>query len=237
MSTSSRTAIVIPTWNNSKCLSMALSSLFHMTDDKNFHVIVVDNGSGTETAKCLKDYDVQVVRLEKNEGFVRGTNAGLAEVEPDDDVCLMNDDVCIVDPDWLTKLRMHLTGDVGAVGPSTNYAIGAQAMWSAKRFPLVHKVPWLTGFCMLVSAEAFLKVGMLDEAFGMGGSDDLDYSIRIRRAGYRMLVVHEAFVFHWGSVTMNKIQGYDEAIVNTNRNTLLGKWGAAALEELGRVEL
>jgi hypothetical protein len=41
---------------------------------------------------------------------------------------------------------------------------------------------------MLVKKEVIDKIGGLDERFGMGGNDDLDYSIRIKEAGYRLKV-------------------------------------------------
>jgi GT2 family glycosyltransferase len=175
-----------------------------------YRVIVVDNGSGSKTRDYLATKDVEVVRLNENRGFVRGTNAGLERVRDGEDVLLLNDDVCVVDPGWLSKLASLLVDDVGAVGPTSNFVMGSQSMvyFPEDLLPVVHEAKFLVGFCMLIRSDVFSEVGVLDERFGMGGCDDMDYSIRVRRAGFRMLVNRNSFLFHWGSMSIKRFGSY-----------------------------
>ena len=230
-------AIVIPTWDNSKCLQITIDSLFRVTEGGGFRVIVVDNGSGAKTRDYLATQDVEVVRLNENQGFVKGTNAGLERVQDGEDVLLLNDDVCIVSPDWLDTLYIHLHADganLGAVGPVTNLAIGQQNMLYGAPFEFYHDTKFLVGFCMLIKGAAFQSVGGLDERFGIGGCDDLDYSIRLRDAGYGLRVVRDSFVFHYGSMSINRIGGW-KTIEEAGRSALMEKWGPKVLKELSNV--
>lgn len=49
---------------------------------------------------------------------------------------------------------------------------------------------------MAISKECFEKVGLWDEAFYPGNFDDDDMSVRIRRAGFRIICDGDVFVQH-----------------------------------------
>ncbi|MHB0859247.1 MAG: glycosyltransferase family 2 protein [Anaerolineae bacterium] len=57
------------------------------------------------------------------------------------------------------------------------------------------EVGWVTGACMLVRAEAYQQVGLLDEGFFMY-SEELDWCRRIADAGWRIVYLPEAVVVH-----------------------------------------
>jgi GT2 family glycosyltransferase len=52
------------------------------------------------------------------------------------------------------------------------------------------------GFCMLIKREVVSKIGLLDEIFGIGGYDDMDYSRRVWQAGYKCVKARGAYVIH-----------------------------------------
>jgi len=57
------------------------------------------------------------------------------------------------------------------------------------------EVDSVVGACMLVRAEALQKVGLMDERFFMYG-EDLDWCLRIKQAGYRVMYVPSVIVHH-----------------------------------------
>ncbi len=57
------------------------------------------------------------------------------------------------------------------------------------------EVDAVVGACMLVRGEAITAVGLLDERFWMYG-EDLDWALRIRRAGWRVVYRPEVVVQH-----------------------------------------
>jgi len=55
----------------------------------------------------------------------------------------------------------------------------------------------LLGFCMMVRREVLQKVGLFDEELVLG-SDDLEFCLRLRSNGYRLLIARDVFVHHEG---------------------------------------
>ena len=231
------TLIVVPTWSNVKYLVCCLESLFDLTREADFRVVVVDNGSTDQTQEYLGDvkkrHGVIVHRNETNLGFVKAMNQGLGYAAPGDDILWLNDDVQIVDGLWLKKMSNLLQAKgVGAVGPTSNFVMGLQQFSLSPQIPYSgHSANFLIGFCLLVSAEAFARVGLLDERFGFGGNDDLDFSIRLRDAGYNLVIDRSTFVYHYGCKSISRIGGY-EVVEKETRPKLVEKWGQARVDEL-----
>ncbi len=235
-------AIIIPTWNNVPYLYRCIESLYHFTEGPAWRLLVIDNGSTDDTPEYLQEKlewvttsgspnSLHILRNEENLGFIRATNQGLYELRADEHALLLNDDTQLVDPFWLARLAENLRDDVGAVGPVSNFVMGLQSMSYSDRLPRAHFTNLLIGFCMLLRADAVARVGFLDERFGLGGNDDLDYCIRLNQAGFALRVERSAFVFHYGAKSISRIGGYAQ-IEPATRQTLVEKWGQARVDQL-----
>jgi SAM-dependent methyltransferase len=82
--------------------------------------------------------------------------------------------------------------------------MGSQNIW-AKTRGWAFNTSFLVGFCMVINREILDKIGGVDETFYTG--DDIDLSIRFRKAGYRMIVLPMVFVYHHGFQTGEKVHG------------------------------
>ena len=91
--------------------------------------------------------------------------------------------------------------DVGAVGPASNAVLRWQSMGLDAR--PYHEVSALSGFCFLTRKEIIEKIGLLDES--LFGGDDIDYSIRIRDANYKLVCCRKSFVYHYYAQTGKKL--------------------------------
>lgn len=197
--------IVIPTFNNLEYLIPCVQSIMDNTVSF-YNFKIVNNG-----AKQLEDYvkGLDIIHTGQNLGWMGGINAALKEL-PDNCkyVLLMNDDTHILpnDYDWLDKLRDVLDKDptVGAVGPASNVVAGWQNM-RHRRIPATVSVKFLIGFCCLIRRELLEQIGGLDES--LPGGDDLDWSIAIRKLGYKLIARRDVFVYHHGFVTGTKVRG------------------------------
>ena len=113
------TSLILLAWNRWALTARALDSLL-ASDLGDSEILVVDNGSVDATGAGLAAYAdrVRVLRLERNLGFVRGNNAGIAVAAPGSDLVLLNNDLVFEQRDWLTRLRgCALThADTGIVG-------------------------------------------------------------------------------------------------------------------------
>jgi GT2 family glycosyltransferase/glycosyltransferase involved in cell wall biosynthesis len=172
--------------------------------DYPYELIVVDNGSTdssqTELQNMLKRGAIdQLVLLDRNLGYAGGNNEGVRRANGEYYV-FVNSDV-IVSPNWLGNLIGDFSDrDVGAVGP-VSQKVGSstfpqrvqyQNQKSGTKFDLKRA----SGFCLAVSKECFEKVGPWDEAFYPGNFDDDDMSVRIHRAGFRIICDGDVFVQH-----------------------------------------
>ena len=244
--------IIIPTWNNLKYLKVCVDSVRRNTDWPH-NVIVVSSGTdGTED--WLKEQpDVIRVASPTRMHFAQANNEGLKAAK-EKYVCLLNDDT-LVGQGWLGAM-MHecMKPGIAAVGPFSNCDRG----WlhdEAIRVEGVDLVPgmhleqvekiipavgrfhhrkevverkWLAFYATLLKREAVDKTGLLDENF-KSGDEDVDYSVRLRQAGYRLVSTWDSWVFHFGGKTRKNSETADYALHHEedrkNHEYFEKKWG------------
>jgi len=223
-------AIVVPTWDNRGQLEPMLDSLLYHPD-KSFgsHVYVVNNGKpGSCDFAKEKPYAGRVTIFEPGENL--GWEGGLKHaIELTDEPLILfcNDDVLFKRfcPEWLVRMSyLFVNRDVGAAGPLSNVVMGCQNV--AAGLGNVSSVRYLIGFCMLVRREALEKAGGIDTS--LPGGDDIDLSIRLRKAGYRLMADPSSFVWHHGFGSGRRMHGdyYNSpAMTQATNDALIRKHG------------
>jgi GT2 family glycosyltransferase len=204
-------AAVIPTWNGWDDTNLCLKSLA-AADPAPALVRVVDNGSTDGTPDRLRsDWpEVDLLALPENLGFSKAVNRALEDLigEPSiEAIFLLNNDV-MVDPGVLSPLceTLNASPRVAGVCPLITYAEppervwyggGSVSLWRGRvghrhirartdRIPMeVSDTGYLTGAAALLSSECLCEVGLLDERFPFY-AEDVDWSLRARRAGWRL---------------------------------------------------
>jgi GT2 family glycosyltransferase len=208
-------------------------------------IIVVNNAStdGTSLWLCGQAADgICVLNEETNLGWVGGINKGLDYVDTDSDyVIFANNDVIVESAGWERRLLSHFDSTVGAVGPISNYVAGRQNRVFDHPGITEEETNFLIGFFMCVRKGVIEEAGLLEDLhsfqkdeFRLSGGDDLDYSIRIRKLGYRLLIARDVFVYHAGSQSIKaKLtdQEYTKLCDDSNE-VLKEKWGAGIFEDL-----
>ncbi len=240
------TSIVILTFNELPHTRRCLESVRRHTA-RPFELVVVDNGSSDGTVEYLRSLsDLRLIENEVNRGFPAAANQGIVASRGNEVVLLNND--TIVTHGWFERLASALSSsdDVGLVGPcsnnvpgpqrvSTNYPdpTGADGSHGLDEFAVAHArrhaarvedADVLVGFCLLVRRDVFSKVGLLDEAFGIGTFEDYDLCRRAAATGYRSVIAVDAFVHHVGSATFRGC-GIDPApLLDRNGEVFRGRW-------------
>lgn len=213
-------AIIIVNWNRKEDTLACLESLSRITYP-NARVIVVDNGSSDGSAQAVRGLfgRAMVIALPQNLRFAGGNNIGLREVlaRGDDYALLLNNDT-LVEPDFLDHLITAAESDpkIGLAGPKILYCDRPGVIWFAGgvlkaswgyvrhyglrrpdngRFDQPKKVSFLTGCCLLIRREVLETVGLLDEGYYLY-SEDADYCLRARRAGFELYYEPQARIFH-----------------------------------------
>ncbi|SFA51832.1 Glycosyltransferase, GT2 family [Anoxybacillus pushchinoensis] len=236
-----KTSIIILTHNKLDYTKQCIESIRQYTREGTYEIIVVDNHSTDGTVEWLQlQKDIRTIFNNENVGFPKGCNQGI-QVATGENILLLNNDV-IVTKNWLDHLLvcLHSADDIGAVGPVTNSAayystipVNYTSVDEMHVFASQHNVldpnKWeerlkLIGFCMLIKREAVDKVGLLDERFTPGNFEDDDYSVRLRKAGYRLMLCKDTFIHHYGSVSwQDDSNGYSK-LLRDNQKKFEEKW-------------
>jgi len=242
--------VVILAWNAWEHTRTCLESL-RPTLRAGDQVVVVDNGSTDATgAELMKLPWVEVVSNHANTGFAPGCNQGAAQARGDVIVFLNND--TMVHGGWLDELLVPFVDpQVGAVGPRSNNVSGHQMVrdtpyrsddvssfgrfsdgWREAHAGQSSECERLVGFCVAVRTAAFRQVGGFDEEYLVGGFEDDDLSMKLRSAGFRLLVSHGSFVHHAAHVTFdaNGVDWKHQQLVNMIR--FREKWGTQRVPPL-----
>lgn len=173
-------SIVIPTFNHLEdCLKPCLASIIQHTDLTKAEVIVVANGctDGTEDyVRSLKNPSIRLIHFADPQGYTRSTNAGIQNATGDYVVLLNNDNVLLGQPfnQWIEYLKQPFLDPKMAIS-------GVTKIWDKYT-----KYSFIIFFCAMIKRDIFTRIGLLDETFNPGGGEDIDFSIRVQKAGYRI---------------------------------------------------
>lgn len=212
---------VILNLNGGDWLLETLDSVTQMTYP-NFKVMVVDNGStdGSQQAIRSRYLEMVLIENEKNLGFGEGNNVGIryALDQGADWVLLLNNDI-LVDPSLLTELMQAgaLGGKIGILGPKIYYQAEPTKLWYAGgqinyftgltshrglreedhgQYDRRQETDYVTGCALLIHREVLQEIGLFDAAYYPAYAEDADLCVRAKRAGYRILYVPQAKLWH-----------------------------------------
>jgi GT2 family glycosyltransferase len=215
--------IIIPSYNNWQYLGPCLQSiLLHRTTPGLAHVTVINNGHVDSIPLGVREGnpEVTVITPGENLGWERGLKLGVEKTDAPF-IVLMNDDtfVPVSSAGWMYELiQMFADAKVGAVGPSSNCVMGPQNMFLPSAGNHINEVTFLIGFCMMVRREALEKAGGIDDSYPYHG-DDLDLSIRLRHAGYKLLNNKVVMIYHHGFKTGQREFGSEWNSVEMTQQT------------------
>ena len=225
------TAIVLLNWNSADMTSECIRSLYEMKA-ASFEVIVVDNGSKDGSAEYLHKQFPQITILpqDHNLGFAAGCNVGmkLAMQRGFKYVLPLNNDT-VVDPAFLEELLRAADEhpQAAVISPKIYFwdmpdrfwwAGGSFSLWTGMakhigrkkvdkgQFDRGVEIDWATGCAVLMNSSVLWETGLFDESF-FGNGEDLDLSLRIRKAGYKIWFAPKSKLWHKEGVDYRKNVG------------------------------
>lgn len=257
-------SLIVPTRDGYEHLKTCIDSIVQKTTYPHYEILVVDNQS---TCPLTLGYLDSLRNGTQGQGRVRvlshdqafnysAINNEAAGQANGSVLGLVNNDVEVISPEWLTEMVSHaMRPDVGCVGAKLYYpdgtlqhagvvlGIGGVAGHSHKYFPgsasgyfsrlrTVHNVSAVTGAVLLVRKATFEAVGMLDAQGLSVAFNDVDLCIKVRNAGYRNLWTPYAELYHHES----KSRGADESPEKqvrfaSERDLMLQRWGASLFQD------
>lgn len=172
---------------------------------------------------CKDQANFVLIEHEVNKMYTKTVNDGL-RASTADYVITLNSDT-IVTRGWLQGLVRCMRSDqkIGVVGPLSNAAswqnvpilLDEDKQFAVNDIPnnmtpnemaeyvnqvsyhVYPRVPFVNGFCFMISRQTIDKVGYLDEeTFPTGYGEENDYCLRVAEAGFSLAIADDTYVFH-----------------------------------------
>lgn len=252
-------SLIIPTRNGLRLLRKCVESILQKTDYPNYEILIIDNNSDDPATleyfrQIETDSRVFVMRDEQPFNYSLINNGAVSKARGDF-VALINNDIEVISPNWLSEMMSHAvqTG-VGVVGARLWYpddrlqhggvvlGIGGVAGHAHKFLPkgahgyfsrgeLTQTLSAVTAACVVVRKSTYEAVGGLDENL-MVAFNDVDFCLKVREAGWRNVWTPFAELYHHESAT----RGSEDTPQKKERfrrevMLMLAKWGEKLISD------
>ncbi len=226
-----KTAIVILNYNGIGVLQEYLNTLVLSTDKFKCDIIVIDNASTDESIKYLNEHHpkVRLITLDKNYGYAGGYNKGLSSLNYEY-FALVNSDIEATE-NWLIPLISQMEEDtsIGCIQPkilsitnpqSFEYAGAAGGYIDILGYPFCRgrvfdsieednnqyddnkEVAWVSGAAFVIRKSLFEEFEGFDADY-FAHQEEIDFCLRIRKAGYKCIASGNSSVYHLGGGTLS----------------------------------
>jgi GT2 family glycosyltransferase len=222
-------SLIIPTYNGYEITKQAIDSILEKTTYSNYEILLVDNNSNDPIALAY----FEDLGLHKKISVLRypypfnysAINNFAAKQAKGAIIGLVNNDVEVISPQWLTEMVSHaLREDIGCVGAMLYFendtiqhagviiGVGGVGGHSHKyfkredhgyfsRLKLVQNLSAVTAACLLVRKNVFNELNGLNEKDLTIAFNDVDFCLKAQAAGYRNLWTPYAELYHYESIS------------------------------------
>jgi GT2 family glycosyltransferase len=226
-----RVSVIVPTRDSIDLLTVCIESVLDLSKNKELEVIIVDNGS-KEPATLdrfelwRRERNVLILRSDCEFDYSALMNAAVSQSSAPL-VTFLNNDTRIISPHWVDEMCGWLELDeVGAVGAKLYYGdetiqhagvvlgVGAVASHAFKRekrnasgynslLRCARDVSAVTAAFMMTKRSLFLDVRGFDSSLRVA-YNDVDYCLKLRSLGFRVIWTPEVECFHFEGKTRGK---------------------------------
>jgi GT2 family glycosyltransferase len=236
------------------CVDSILDSLPLYPGD--WEIVIVDNDSSEPTTRryfeeVVSTARVRVVRFRGPFNWSAINNYGAREAAGEL-LVFVNNDTVVLTKDWCTELAANaMRTDIGAVGARLIYAdgtiqhagvlLGIEGVAGHEgvgetlvaggyfgRSQLLRSAAAVTGACLATRRDIFEKTGGFDDLALKVAFNDVDYCMKVRQAGYRVIYNPFAVLYHLESKSRGR--EISEAQITRHRSEAIAfraRWGEA----------
>lgn len=214
-----RISVIIPTLNGAELVESCVSSFIQTVNRIDYELIVVDDGSQQEEKEKMRilssKYSFRCIELPTRNSYAKAVNTGIKDATGEY-VLLLNNDVVFRQADWLYHMLITAENswNIGIVGCRLLYPNGTIQHAGGILLPderydhlyrgkegnlheacLVYDVEAVTGALMLIKKKVIEDIGLLCEDYPLS-YEDVDYCLRARQRGWRVVYCGKAFAVH-----------------------------------------
>ncbi|BCU69048.1 glycosyltransferase family 2 protein [Stygiolobus caldivivus] len=219
-------SIIIPTSNAEDTIEKVLNSIISQ-DFKEFEIIIIDNGSEDKTEEIVKKFseqnkaNIKYFKYEHKLGHAGAINEGISKASGDL-VLILHDDLVLGESNWLSEMVKVMEKDEVGIASSL-FVTPVRKLNSIinKAFSYIYILGWhdtkvdlgvqevmYTGLNNdMIKRKVIEKVGYPDNTYKYG-MHDIDYSERVKRAGYKIVLNAKVHVEHLLSSYQRSLKGH-----------------------------
>ena len=208
--------VIIPVYNSLEWVKICIDAIMKNTNHNILGKVYLMNDCSNDETKDYLDYIkdkwgevIEVVHNKQNLGFVKTCNKGMKKVTSDY-ILLLNSD-CVVSKNAIEKMADAMSKDkkigllcpISSVAANLSYSIpeGMNFMQVNEVFERQFKgkvfdACTVVGNCLMISKENIKEVGLFDEIFGKGYTEETDYQFKSMKKGFKAKVLIDTFVYH-----------------------------------------
>ena len=215
--------IYILNWNGGKDLRDCIDSL-KLNKYENFSITIIDNNSSDDSLSNLP-FGIDIVTLQKNYGFSGGYNLGIKEsiLDEDEYLIILNYDTIVKSNfiENIVKNIVHEDFSKNIYGVKILYHNNRKLIWYAGGEVQLEKgiirhlgireeedkytenfdTDYITGCCMIMHKNIFLKLNGFDDRFFMY-NEDVDFCLRAHSLGIKTKFLSSPSILHKVSVSV-----------------------------------
>ena len=232
-------SVVTVNYNQSAATCDMLESLY-ASGYPNLEALVVDNASPADTPEVIKERFPQVIFIQSNTnlGFAGGNNVAIRQAKGDF-IYLLNNDTIIPENHIHLLVKAltshHATGVVcpkiklyddpdiilfAGFTPMSSITVRNKIIGYAEKdrgqYDQRKQSAYAHGAAMMLKREVIEKAGWMDERFFLY-YEEIDWSTRIRKAGYSIDYIPDTYILHKESLTTGKNSPLKSYYINRNR--------------------
>ncbi len=225
-------SVIIPTKDNLRLLRPCIESILEKTTYQNYEILIVDNGSVKDETigffrEIEKKSNVHVLNYPKAFNYSAINNFAVSQARGSI-LALVNDDIEVISPDWMTEMVSWTTqDDIGCVGAKLYYPndtvqhagviLGTGGVANHCHLGLargdtgyfgrasVHNnYSAVTGACLMVTKDIYQQVGGLNEQDLTVAFNDIDFCLRVQEAGFSNVWTPFAELYHLESASRGR---------------------------------
>ncbi|MFX1308732.1 MAG: glycosyltransferase [Promethearchaeota archaeon] len=193
-------SIVVPTKNRASLLPNLIYSLLNLNYPQ-YEIIIVDDCSTDKTKEILKKYPIKSIYLDKSIGSAEARNIGIQEAK--NDIIALTDSDCFVSKNWLKDLVSYLD-NYDVIGGTVLFSDNAEKELNPFNLKNEIVITKESSLNFLNTSNMILKkdVWKLSGGFLNYRIEDLEFSWRALKKGYKLKYVPKGLVIHYGKRTL-----------------------------------
>lgn len=234
-------SVIIPIYNALADVKMCLESISENFNFSLGEVYLINDCSNEETSEFLVGYakshsEFKLISNEENLGFIKTCNKGM-KIAQNEIVVLLNSDTKIP-KEFCERIIKCFESDeeIGVASPvsshTCSYYIPLPKGYNLEKmnknlrskhtccYPLI---PAAEGFCFCIRKKVIDQQGYLDEIYGKGYHEEVDFAYRAITNGWKNVLIDDLYVYHKRQASFGKEQR--EKLIAQNNPEFHARWG------------